>query len=639
MSWAEVRKINSDMSEPLNYTNYIYDISNTTKESYVLDPNNSSIWDDLCLNSCYLYGYTAIHDIVLERLTEKNIDNLWNASGCLGRQLNNFHGNEAYSLGNFNDVCNGMTLKAYNDMIEKFRKGYCRYVNTKLAGDDMSTWISEVYSIDISPCTDIDTLLADEEAWGKVLASEPLLVAFTSSKETITKICESETAVQRMGQIIKYAGQNGEAIQVIAELPDLVEAIVNDQTSMEWVAQEENSLLYLMKYPHFATPALSSTTAMTAFGNSEIAVKLFSEFFVKLLTSRDAITKINAETEKILPELPKVWQGEKAMDDLNKLIEDEEALIELLGSITTDATMVNNFVEKVVENETYCTNVVQSQDIMTSICADQTCSETLAASEMAMGLVAASETAMTAVAASETAMTAVGNSKTAMDAILASDQKEKWWTSAHKVGLGLATYASIDNNDLKSCESMTAVAASSTAMTAVAASSTARSSIIASSNAMNEVTANKVAMNAILNTSDAMSDNDLMWKLNSMQLLRTSYSGLVQGSQVFKYVSPGTKHFSTESVARNVYVFSISGEGASHDQCEIGRTSVSPPASGITNSSVSGKSGYIKSDNLESMMCGTPNIIVFCSGTETRFNHADGSTSGTTTAYKVTSFG
>ena len=45
MSWAEVRKINSDFAnEPLNFNNYINDISTFKEDSYVLDTQNMGLW-------------------------------------------------------------------------------------------------------------------------------------------------------------------------------------------------------------------------------------------------------------------------------------------------------------------------------------------------------------------------------------------------------------------------------------------------------------------------------------------------------------------------------------------------------------------------------------------------------------------
>lgn len=100
MSWAEVYKINSDIAgEPLNFTDYIYDISVFGEESYVMDSNNAVLWNSFALNSCYLYGHQAIHEYVYNRLTEGNIDDLFDKSGKLGRQMNNFHNNTAYAIG------------------------------------------------------------------------------------------------------------------------------------------------------------------------------------------------------------------------------------------------------------------------------------------------------------------------------------------------------------------------------------------------------------------------------------------------------------------------------------------------------------------------------------------------------------
>ena len=111
---------------------------------------------------------------------------------------------------------------------------------------------------------------------------------------------------------------------------------------------------------------------------------------------------------------------------------------------------------------------------------------------------AASETAMSAVAASETAMSAVAASETAMISIMSDEQSsEMFFGSDYRVGLGLAAYAGINNSDLKSCDTISSVAASSTAMQAVAASSTAMQAVAASSTAVYAIEGSTTALSAL----------------------------------------------------------------------------------------------------------------------------------------------
>ena len=75
MSWAEVKRINSDfMNEPLNFHNYISDISTFGAESYVLDSQNEWVFRELMSYSLLVYGHKGIHETIYERLTDQDVD-------------------------------------------------------------------------------------------------------------------------------------------------------------------------------------------------------------------------------------------------------------------------------------------------------------------------------------------------------------------------------------------------------------------------------------------------------------------------------------------------------------------------------------------------------------------------------------
>ena len=71
--------------------------------------------------------------------------------------------------------------------------------------------------------------------------------------------------------------------------------------------------------------------------------------------------------------------------------------------------------------------------------------------------------------------------------------------SDYRVGLGLAAYAGINNSDLKSCDTISSVAASSTAMQAVAASSTAVYAIEGSTTALSALASSPLLIDQTVN--------------------------------------------------------------------------------------------------------------------------------------------
>ena len=114
--------------------------------------------------------------------------------------------------------------------------------------------------------------------------------------------------------------------------------------------------------------------------------------------------------------------------------------------------------------------------------------EAISDSEPAITSLIQSQERCNRLASSETAMSAVAASETAMISIISEENaRETFFGSKYKVGLGLATYAKINNSALKGCNTISLVAASSTAMQAVAASSTAMQAVAASSTALNAI--------------------------------------------------------------------------------------------------------------------------------------------------------
>ncbi|MDE3516579.1 phage tail protein, partial [Clostridioides difficile] len=124
MSWSEVYKVNSDIQgEPLNFLNYLNDLKLNELDSYVLYDGNIRIWEELYLNSLYLFSNRGIREVVYAAFSETDIDNLFDKSTKLGEQLNAFYRTDIFSLGNADNVVKGMTVEHYNSLEEKFKAG------------------------------------------------------------------------------------------------------------------------------------------------------------------------------------------------------------------------------------------------------------------------------------------------------------------------------------------------------------------------------------------------------------------------------------------------------------------------------------------------------------------------------------
>ena len=152
------------------------------------------------------------------------------------------------------------------------------------------------------------------------------------------------------------------------------------------------------------------------------------------------------------------------------ILEDEELLAELVLSEAAMTALSGSSIsaielsasdvasDAIFNNDSAFTVILESPVAMEAISDSEPAITSLIQSQERCNRLASSETAMSAVAASETAMISI---------ISEENARETFFGSKYKVGLGLATYAKINNSALKGYNTISLVAASSTALNAI----------------------------------------------------------------------------------------------------------------------------------------------------------------------------
>lgn len=204
---------------------------------------------------------------------------------------------------------------------------------------------------------------------------------------------------------------------------------------------------------------------------------------------------------------------------VTNILEDEELLAELVlseaamtalcgSSISTIELSASDVAMQAVAASDVASDAIFNNDsAFTVILESPVAMEAISDSESAITSLIQSQERCNRLAASETAMSAVAASETAMISIISEENaRETFFGSKYKVGLGLATYAKINNSALKGCNTISLVAASSTAMQAVAASSTALNAIVSSSVARIALYENSNVTESILSGSQIAID-------------------------------------------------------------------------------------------------------------------------------------
>ena len=232
-------------------------------------------------------------------------------------------------------------------------------------------------------------------------------------------------------------------------------SIAGNVTAMETVARTPEAVAYIQ-------------TAPGAYDSIRLGTIPMAKYLCGILNHEpenySTVTDI-LEDEELLAELV---LSEAAMTALSG---SSISAIELSASdVAMQAVAASDVAsDAIFNNDSAFTVILESPVAMAAISDSEPAITSLIQSQERCNRLASSETAMSAVAASETAMISIISEEKA---------RETFFGSKYKVGLGLATYAKINNSALKGCNTISLVAASSTAMQAVAASSTALNAIV-----------------------------------------------------------------------------------------------------------------------------------------------------------------
>ncbi|MCR1700955.1 phage tail protein [Clostridioides difficile] len=534
MSWAEVYKINSDIQgEPLNFLNYLQDLKLNGSESYLLYEGNHRIWEELYLNSLYLFSDRGIREAVYTAFSETDIDNLFDKSTKLGEQLNAFYRTDIFSLGNADNVVKGMTVEHYNSLEEKFKAGYDRYVTREQEKSTIGAWFNSTFSLDntdLENLTTIEEILANVEATNAILNNSNAIVALTMCKTSMDAVVASSNAMDLLGQYILKVTAEPAVIKAILENNVIREAIINSIEAMTHISTNHESVRMIFENLEATQLLLANQDTLDLVLANTNVIRLV---LTKILETHNSIFKLDINTlitnmtsmvnstnieyqDKIFPIVENMNTNFISIKDLlsnNNL--DKKNIIAIFQCIENNLSVIT-----ALSSDEVAFNSIKEIDLAIAKTAAKLAgidninintSDALARSDKYMNAVASSQIAMNAVASSQIAMNAVASSQIAVNTIINN--------------------SGFLNIVISSSTAMSAIASSSTAMSAIASSSTAMSAIASSSTAMSAIASSSTAILAISKSrvnlqafNKAIWDNRLDSKLETTLLNSSSFT-------------------------------------------------------------------------------------------------------------------
>ncbi|MCU6153107.1 phage tail protein [Clostridioides difficile] len=540
MSWAEVYKINSDIQgEPLNFLNYLNDLKLNELDSYVLYDGNIRIWEELYLNSLYLFSNRGIREVVYTAFSETDIDNLFDKGTKLGEQLNAFYRTDIFSLGNADNVVKGMTVEHYNSLEEKFKAGYDRYVTGEQEKSTIGAWFNSTFSLDntdLENLTTIEEILANVEATNAILNNSNAIVALTMCKSSMDAVVASPNAMDLLGQYILKVTAEPAVIKAILENNVIKEAIINSTEAMTHIATNHESVRMIFENLEATQLLLANQDTLDLVLANTNVIRLV---LTKILETHNNIFKLDINTlitnmtsmvnstnieyqDKIFPIVENMNTNFISIKDLlsnNNL--DKNNIIAIFQCIENNLSVIT-----ALSSDEVAFNSIKEIDLAIAKTAAKLAgidninintSDALARSDKYMNAVASSQIAMNAVASSQIAMNAVASSQIAMNAVASSQ---------------IAVNTIINNSGF-----LNIVISSSTAMSAIASSSTAMSAIASSSTAMLSISKSPLALNKILKTEIGRTN------IANSSYLQTNYSNINTSVQNTTYFTKGANAY------------------------------------------------------------------------------------------------
>ena len=364
ISWEEVKKINSDFTkEPLNFNNYINDISTFGKYSYVLDPENINLWRSLIGQSLTLFGHSAIHETVYERLTDEDVDYMIRHNVRLGQAFNSFYDSSAFASGDIDAILNTITSGSYNVLETKLQYGINRYISEMTSGDTAGTWLGTLFSVDVlKEKTDIASIISDTTLWTDIIMSnESLRYVVCLSASTIDWFANNDSTVY-VDFITEVCNSTKATTDLFTALNgnDKLATFMDTESVFSIVASKTESMIAITYMTAPFAAMIASETAMNIVVNSDVAIDVIVDSMTNVTNSENVLSTIKTNLTSIEESLPSIANSETNISEVADVKEHIADVVTSLQKTTSQADILISNITAMVTNSTAMTAIAYS---------------------------------------------------------------------------------------------------------------------------------------------------------------------------------------------------------------------------------------------------------------------------------------
>lgn len=309
MSFGEIKNsVNSNLSEPLNFTNYMDDISVYGAEGYTMSLENKAIWQDMLAKSLSLFGYTAIHSIVYTRLTDEDVDIFISRNGRLGQCFNAFYQIDDFASGPIDSVLKTLTSDAYNKLERKLQEGICRYVNKKAEGD-VGEWLYSLFEIaSLKNYHTLDALLADTSYLTSTVIPNTSLWWIVCMMSGAIPILGDPTSPVYLDYIRMVATSSPATLEFIEGVAaqDALSTFFETQEVADIIAGNKEALWGIATSTKGFAAMLNSTVTMKAITSNEAGMNAVAEGFTTATNLQVIVSGMKTHSDALNADVSKI---------------------------------------------------------------------------------------------------------------------------------------------------------------------------------------------------------------------------------------------------------------------------------------------------------------------------------------------
>ena len=370
MSWAEVRKINSDFAnEPLNFNNYINDISTFKENSYVLDTQNAGLWRSLISQSLTLFGHRAIHDVVYNRLTDADVDYMLCNNGRLGESFNSFYRTNMFASGDINAVLKEITTSSYNVLELKIQAGINRYISDMTSNTTAGEWLGTVFGISaLKSKTTMASILSDTALWNNtIMTNESLRYVICLSAATINWF-SSTNSDAFLSFITEVANSTQATMDFLNALDatDKLTTFMSAENAVSIMASKKASMEAICYTIEPFAAMISSETAMNIVAASEIAIDVIIDGITNATNSEAVLSNIKGNLTSIEESLPSIVNTETVVAEILNVKESIISVIAALQKVNSQADILITNMDALITSETAMAAIISSESAISS---------------------------------------------------------------------------------------------------------------------------------------------------------------------------------------------------------------------------------------------------------------------------------